>query len=232
MTTTQRRATGVVQVATSVGLARLHIDHAAHPRRVLALGHGAGGGAAGGVGSADLAAAARALPEVGTTVVRVEQPWRVAGKPVAVPPPALDQAWLEALADLPPSLARLPLVVGGRSAGARVACRTAGQLGAAGVVALAFPLHPPGRADRSRASEISQVRGRLRVVQGGRDPFGGPSEFPVGIEVVSVAGADHSFGVARSGPLTSAEALEVVVDAMIDFLAGMPRAGTTLPPPC
>jgi predicted alpha/beta-hydrolase family hydrolase len=230
--TTTRGPADVVDVSTSVGLARLHIDQATHPRRVLALGHGAGGGAAGGVAAADLAAAARALPELGTTVVRVEQPWRVAGKPVAVAAPRLDQGWLEALAWLPDPLATLPLVVGGRSAGARVACRTARRLAADGVLVLAFPLHAPGRPDRSRAHELAEVRGPLRVLQGGRDPFGAPAEFPAGIDVVSVAGADHSFGVARSGPLTSAEALEVVVDAMIDFLAGMPRAGTTLPPPC
>jgi uncharacterized protein len=232
MTTTALPATDVVDVATGVGLARLHIDHAPRAGRVLALGHGAGGGPGGGVGSADLAAAARALPELGTTVVRVEQPWRVARRPVAVAVPRLDEAWLAALADLPPALARLPLVVGGRSGGARVACRTAAQVGAHGVLALAFPLHPPGRPERSRALEVAGVSGPLRVVQGTRDPFGAPPEFPAGIEVVGVAGADHSFGVGRSGPLTSAEALEVVVDAMLEFLAGMPRAGTTLPQPC
>jgi predicted alpha/beta-hydrolase family hydrolase len=231
-TTPPLPATDVIDVGTGVGLARLHIDHARRPCRVLVLGHGAGGGPGGGVGAADLAAAAHALPELGTTVVRVEQPWRVAGRPVAVAAPRLDEAWLAALAHLPPSLAGLPLVVGGRSAGARVACRTAGQVGACGVLALAFPLHPPGRPERSRASEVGRVRGPLRVVQGTRDPFGGPPEFPGRIEVVGVAGADHCFAVGRSGPLTAAEALEVVVDAMLEFLAGMPRAGTTLAQPC
>jgi uncharacterized protein len=225
-------ATEVIDVVTSAGLARLHVDHAVAPRRLLALGHGAGGGAAGGVGSPDLAAAAAVLPELGTTVVRVEQPWRVAGKPVAVAPPRLDAGWLDALGQLPAGLAELPLVVGGRSAGARVACRTARTVRAVGVVALAFPLHPPGRPDRSRARELGLVTAALRVVQGGRDPFGRPAEFPSGVEVVAVAGADHSFGVASSGPLAPAEALELVVDAMIGFLAGMPGRPTTLPQPC
>ena len=127
-------------VSTPAGDARLIVDRA--PRRAratLVLGHGAGGGA----GARDLVVLAEALPAAGFTVVRVEQPWRVAGKRVAPAPATLDRGWLGALAHLEVAGA---LLVGGRSAGARVACRTALALGAAGCVALAFPLNPPRRA--------------------------------------------------------------------------------------
>lgn len=168
----------VREVGTPGGPARLSVhtpddpdspDGAAdRPRGTLALGHGAGGG----VGSADLVAVTAAAVAAGWRVVLVEQPWLLAGRRVAVAPPRLDEAWLAALAELagPPG----PLVLGGRSAGARVACRTASALGAAAVVALAFPLHPPGRPERSRAGELAAAGVPLLVVQGERDAFGGP----------------------------------------------------------
>ena len=210
----------VQDVSTSGGPARLHIDRAVRPRRVLALGHGAGGG----VGAPDLLAIAARLSAASTTVVRFEQPWRVAGRSVAVAPLRLDDAWLDGLAALPPDLRGLPLLVGGRSAGARVACRTAASVGAVGVLGLAFPLHPPGRPERSRLPELLGVHRLTRVVQGERDPFGGPAEFPVGLDVVGVPGADHAFGVGRAGPLSARESIDFVVDAVAAWVAGMPGA--------
>jgi predicted alpha/beta-hydrolase family hydrolase len=143
------------------------------PRGTLVLGHGAGGG----VDSADLTGLALAAASTGWRALRVEQPWRVAGRRVAPAPPRLDEGWTAVLAglradgDLPG-----PLVLGGRSAGARVACRSAAAQRAAGVLALAFPLHPPGRPEKSRAGELIGVAVPLLVVQGERDAFGRPAE--------------------------------------------------------
>ncbi|MEE1938855.1 alpha/beta family hydrolase [Streptomyces sp. TRM 70361] len=176
---------------TPAGAARVVWHRAARPRLVLALGHGAGGG----VGARDLRALARELPARGITVALVEQPWLVAGKRLAPAPRTLDTGWRAVW----PALIRdgLPVVSGGRSAGARVACRTAGELGARAVLALAFPLHPPGRPERSRAPELLGAGVPTLVVQGGRDPFGRPGEFPAGVRVVEVPGADHGFAVPK-----------------------------------
>lgn len=183
----------VSEVDTSRGTARIHADDAAAPRRLLVLGHGAGGG----VTAADLLALAEALPASGTSVWRVEQPWKVAGRRVAPAPSSLDDAWLQVLARVPDGL---PLVLGGRSAGARVACRTASRLGAHAVVALAFPLHPPGRPEKSRAAELTSVEVPTLVVQGRSDPFGRPEEIPTAAHrrVVGVAG-DHSLSTDLDG---------------------------------
>jgi predicted alpha/beta-hydrolase family hydrolase len=173
-------------VDTTRGPARVHADEASDPRWLLVLGHGAGGG----VEAPDLVALAAALPPLDTSVWRVEQPWRVAGRRVAPTPSTLDEAWLQVLASVP---AGSRVVVGGRSAGARVACRTASALGAEGVLVLAFPLHPPGRPHKSRASELTAVQVPTLVVQGQSDPFGRPGEMPTGphLRVVGVPG-DHS----------------------------------------
>src|SRR5581483_169230 len=117
------------------------------------------------------------LPPTGVTVALVEQPWRLAGRKVAGPPQQLAAAWIAVLAELRPAG---PVVVGGRSAGARVACRTALTVGADAALALAFPLHPPGRPEKSRAGELLESGVPTLVVQGERDPFGGPAEFPPG----------------------------------------------------
>jgi predicted alpha/beta-hydrolase family hydrolase len=199
----------VVDVDTPGGLGRWHISRAsAVPRVRLALGHGAGGG----IESADLAALAKVLPQFGIEVCRFEQPWRVAGRRVAGPPAGLDAAWTHALPEVIGDGA--PLVLGGRSAGARVACRTAAVAGAVGVLLLAFPLHPPGRPDRSRADELPLAM-PLLVVQGSRDPFGTPADLrPLladGQEVLEIPGGDHSLKVARTGDITSSEAIELVV---------------------
>jgi predicted alpha/beta-hydrolase family hydrolase len=178
-------------VDTPEGTARVHVrTPPAEVAGTLVLGHGAGGG----FGAADLTAVTSAGVAAGWRVVQVEQPWKVAGRRIAVAPPRLDVAWLAVLEALPAvagaagGLGRL--VVGGRSAGARVACRTAAQVGAAGVCCLAFPLHPPGKPEKSRADELRLVAGSLPllVVQGLTDPFGGPDE----VAAVAGAGAVHA----------------------------------------
>lgn len=199
----------VREVPTRHGPARLHrIGRSARRRATLVLGHGAGGG----VEAVDLQALAAGVAAAGHAVVLVEQPWRVAGRRVAPRPTALDEAWIDALRALRPAG---PLVVGGRSAGARVACRTADALGAAGVVVLAFPLHPPGRPDRSRAAELAVSPAPTLVLQGTRDPFGTAAEVRSavrGVQVWPVAGADH--GLARVD-------LAPAVAEVVRFLAGI-----------
>lgn len=175
----------------------------------IVLGHGAGGG----IEAPDLVAVRAAAVGAGWQVVLVEQPWRVAGRRVAAPPPRLDVGWRAVLAALGSGPG--PLVLGGRSAGARVACRTAVDLGAAAVCCLAFPLHPPGRPERSRAGELALPGAAgigVLVVQGARDPFGSGSDIQAlglpGVEVVEVAG-DHSL-----------KKVDPVADAVADRLAG------------
>jgi uncharacterized protein len=182
----------------------------------LVLGHGAGGG----LGSADLVAVTADAAAAGWRVLGVEQPWRVAGKRIAPAPPRLDEGWTAVLAALRDD-DRLtgPLVLGGRSAGARVACRTAAALGADGVLCLAFPLHPPGRPERSRAGELTAVGVPLGVVQGERDAFGRPEELAAvltgrpGASLYAVPG-DHAL---RRSP-------DVVALAAVDWLAGVAGA--------
>jgi hypothetical protein len=189
--------TTLIEVLTPAGPARLHVDGAADvdpAGGALVLGHGAGGG----VDAPDLLLAAAAASAAGWTAVRVEQPWRVAGRRVAPAPPRLDEAWLAVLPQLGEHIDRSgPLVVGGRSAGARVACRTAVATGAAAVLCLAFPLHPPGKVERSRAPELAGAGRPVVVVQGTRDPFGSAADVDAlalpGVEVVAVP-ADHWLG--------------------------------------
>jgi len=178
------------------------------------LGHGAGGG----IEAPDLQCLAQRLPRRGVTVVLVEQPWRVAGRRVAVAPERLDEAFLAVCDQQRP---RTPLIVGGRSAGARVGCRTARTLGAVGVLALAFPLHPPGRTDRSRADELLGTGLPTLVVNGDRDPFGSPGELATlrspRRRLVIVPGADHAFGIrARDG---GAQARDAALDAVVEVVS-------------
>lgn len=201
-------------VDTPVGEARIGYARAARPLAVLALGHGAGGG----VEARDLQAIAAALPPLGITVALVEQPWRVAGRRVASAPATLDRGWLPVAAEL--AAEGPPLLVGGRSAGARVACRTGAGSGAAGILALAFPLHPPGKPESSRVEELTGAGLPTLVVQGLRDPFGRPEEFPElpeGVELVAVPGADHGFAVPKRGPVTQDEALAAVTGAVAEW---------------
>ncbi|MFJ2115187.1 alpha/beta family hydrolase [Streptomyces sp. NPDC087850] len=213
-------------VPTPAGDARItwHPASTGRPRLVLALGHGAGGG----IEARDLRALAAALPPLGFTVALVEQPWRVAGKKVAPAPKTLDTGWRA----LWPALAgsEAPVVAGGRSAGARVACRTARELGAYAVLALSFPLHPPGRPEKSRAAELLGSGVPTLVVQGGNDPFGKPAEFPAefragatgeGRELVEVAYGDHGFAVPKRAPLGQDEALERITGGVAGWLAAL-----------
>jgi hypothetical protein len=186
----------VKEIDTPVGMARAHLWRPPRPCGALVLGHGAGGSS----WSADLLALT-SLAEHGWLVVLVEQPWRVAGRKVATPPAQLDLAWLAVLAALTSGRGGLPRpwVVGGRSSGARVACRTAAAVGADAVLALSFPLHPPGRPEKSRAGEarlVTDAGTRLAVIQGEKDPFGSPQEvraaLGTGAEVLAVRGT-HSF---------------------------------------
>lgn len=177
-------------VETPRGQARVHFDEpAAEPAGLLLVGHGAGGG----VYAPDLRAVRDAVIGAGVAVARVEQPYRVAGR--RAPPPAkhLDEVWGAVAAALraEPRRGSLPLIAGGRSSGARVACRTARAVGAIGVLALAFPLHPPGRPERSRAGELAGCGVPVLVVNGDRDPFGVPEPSP-GVTVRSVSGEVHA----------------------------------------
>lgn len=151
------------------------------------LGHGAGGG----VDAPDLVAATNAARQAGISVALVEQPYRVAGRRSPAPARQLDAAWTAVLTQLrDDALLGLPILTGGRSLGARVACRTAADVGAVAVLCLAFPLHPPGRGDdpaKSRLAELDAVRVPTLVVQGERDPFGIPPDGP-GRTVVRVPG--------------------------------------------
>lgn len=203
-------------VGTPAGDARITWHrHATPARAVVALSHGAGGG----IEARDLRALAAALPARGYTVALVEQPWRVAGKKLAPAPKTLDTGWTA----LWPALEKpgLPVVAGGRSAGARVACRTARDLGAQAVLALSFPLHPPGRPEKSRADELTGAGVPTLVVQGGRDPFGRPGEFPPGTEIAEVAHGDHGFAVPKKAGVGEAESMSVITDAAAVWLDGM-----------
>jgi len=192
-----------ITIGTPVGPARAVPSTAPDPTATVVLGHGAGGG----IQAPDLVALARELPRRNISVVLVEQPWRVAGRKVSAPPATLDRAWLAVLEELEIGT---PLVMGGRSAGARVACRTALTSGAHGVVALAFPLHPPGRPQQSRVAELTGAGVPVLVVQGTRDLFGGPAEFPRRTELRPVDGADHGFKVLKSSGISQSAMLAAV----------------------
>jgi uncharacterized protein len=178
----------VAEIETPHGLACAHLRIRSDALGTLVLGHGA----AGGVDARDLSTVARVAESLGMSVVLVEQPYRVAGRRAPAPARQLDAAWLAVVDHLrEEAVARSPLVFGGRSSGARVACRTAEAAGAAGVLCLAFPLQPPRRAGRepapSRIAELDGVAVPVLVVQGERDQFGMPPSAP-NRTVVRVAG--------------------------------------------
>lgn len=203
------------QVKTDQGVGRLSWVEPDRPCGVMLLG----GGHSGQVRTVDLDALAAALPERGWAVARFEFGWRVAGRKVGPRPPASDPAWRDAVAAVGRRWPGLPLVTGGRSAGARIACRTwTPEL--AGVLALSFPLHPPGKPESSRAAEVAQVGVPVQLVTGARDPFGTPAEFEAALaqaqegprNLVVVPGATHSFPARTAG---------AVVAATLEFLAGL-----------
>jgi predicted alpha/beta-hydrolase family hydrolase len=177
----------MLEIDTPHGPARAHLHAAAEPTAALILGHGA----AGGVTTPDLVAVTEVAGSAGFSVALVEQPYRVAGRRSPAPAHQLDTAWAAVVEQLRGGQLRgLPLIVGGRSAGARVACRTAAEIGAVAVLCLAFPLHPPGRPEKTRQSELDAVQVPTLVVQGAQDPFGMPAGSAT-CEVVAVPG-NHS----------------------------------------
>jgi uncharacterized protein len=176
-----------VEIDTPHGQALAHLFEAEAPAGALVLGHGAGGGFA----AKDLVAATGAALEASFSVAQVEQPYLVAGRRSPAPAKQLDAAWGAVVEHLRGDrLGGLPLVAGGRSAGARVACRTAADVGAAAVLCLAFPVHPPGRPEKTHLDELDAVEVPVLVVQGDSDPFGMPPPAP-GREVVTLPG-NHS----------------------------------------
>lgn len=202
-------------VPTPFGDARVHIRTSAQPRLTLLLQHGANGS----IGARDLTALAARLPAAGVTTIVLQQAFAVAGKKIGPRPAALD----EGLRAVVPALGlETPLVLGGRSAGARVSTRMAREVGAVAVLALAFPLHPPGSPEKSRAEELLGSGVPTLVVQGARDPFGGPAEFPdlpATTRLVEVPDADHGFRVPKASSLGQAGAIDLVVGTVRDWLA-------------
>ncbi len=208
-----------LDVETPGGPARVHVRRPRAAQGTVVLGHGAGGG----LGSVDLVAASSALREDGWAVALVEQPWLVAGRRVAGPPPTLDAAWLPVVAALRErggalGTVRGPLVLGGRSAGARVACRTAEALGADAVLCLSFPLHLPGQPHKLRAHELALVTdaGRsIGVVQGENDPFGSAAE----LRAYLPDGRVYPVFGSHTIPPASAAAVSA---AVLDFVGRLP----------
>ena len=199
----------MIELETPHGPARAHLHEVDNPRGAVVLGHGAGGG----VESPDLRGATTAANTAGLTVALVEQPYRVAGRRSPAPAKQLDAAWVSVLEQLD---FQVPVIVGGRSAGARVACRTAAEVGAVAVLCLAFPLEPPRRAGKppeSRLDELDAVTVPTLVVQGERDPFGMPPAAPPNRQVVLIPGT-HS--------LRSSAAVAEPVAAWLETVIGPP----------
>jgi predicted alpha/beta-hydrolase family hydrolase len=201
----------VLELPTPHGPARAHLHRAPDARGALVLGHGAGGG----IGAPDLVAVTRAAVADGLTVALVEQPYRVAGRRSPAPARALDADFIAVTRQLAAeALARLPLITGGRSSGARVACRTAHDTGSVGVLCLAFPLIPPGRggpqAPATRLPELDAVTVPVLIIQGTSDRFGMPPASETR-SVVPVPG-DHSL---RKNTAAVAEAASVWLTVLL-----------------
>jgi predicted alpha/beta-hydrolase family hydrolase len=203
----------VVEIETPHGPARAHVARADGERAALVIGHGAGGG----ITAPDIVAAMGAALQTGVSVARIEQPYRVAGRRSVAPAKQLDAAWLAVHAalctDAGAAFSGLPTISGGRSSGARVACRTATETGVAGVLCLAFPLHPPGREDKTRLPELEPVKVPVLIVHGERDPFGMPPAARRR-KVIAIPG-DHSLraGITEIAPAVAAWLAKVVPEA-------------------
>jgi hypothetical protein len=176
-----------MQISTGAGPAQAEIDRPETATFLLLMTHGAGGG----VDTRDLLAVRDAAVGLGGVVARVLQPYRVRGARAPGAPGPQDAAWLDIVAALRDEFSGLPLVQGGRSNGARVACRTAAEAGARAVVALAFPLHPPGRPEQSRVAELRGAGVDVLVVNGERDPFGIPARQDAA-RVIVLPGETHA----------------------------------------
>ena len=201
----------MIEISTSVGPARAFEFGTRGGGCSIVASHGAGGG----IDAYDL----QALAHAGFHGYLVEQPWRVAGKKVAARPAVLDTAWVELCAQLP---CEPMLVTAGRSAGARVACRTAEHVGASKVIALSFPLHPPGKPERSRRHELSGVEVPVLVLQGERDAFGTAAEVRAaagpGVTVVGLPWADHGLHVPKKSGLSESELAQRIALEVRAFL--------------
>jgi uncharacterized protein len=203
----------LIDVQTPSGLAQADLERpTSGASGLLLLGHGAGGS----IDAPDLRAMTAAALESGIAVARVRQPYSVAGRRTPAPAAQLDAAWAAVVEQLATTIPDLPIIVGGRSSGARVACRTAAATRALGVLALAFPLHPPGKPEKSRAAELDAGVPVL-VLQGDRDPFGGPADFPTSVMVCEVVGADHRL----AGP-----ALPTAIATAVAWLSALLESGT------
>ncbi|MBW8751417.1 MAG: hydrolase [Propionibacteriales bacterium] len=198
-------------VPTPQGDARLVVRRAKRPIATLVLTHGAGGG----IDAPDLLRLARTLPQQEVSVTLVEMPWRVQGKKVAPRPEVIDETYLAVMNSM---RMRSALIIGGRSAGARSACRIARSVGAKGVLALSFPLHPPGKPERSRLPELLGARVPSLVVQGEHDPFGTPEEFPDHVDLAVVPSGDHSLRVPKAAQIGQEDALAVVLEATLEWI--------------
>lgn len=203
----------LLELDTPHGRARAHLLRAESPVAGFVLGHGAGGG----IETPDLVGAAEAARSARLSVALVEQPYRVAGRRSPAPARQLDAAWISVVLALREGpLGGLSLVTGGRSSGARVACRTAAETDSVAVVCLAFPLHPPGHPEKSRLSELEEVRVPTLVVQGESDPFGIPPAGPN--RTVSRIPGTHS--------LRSSAAVAAAVSHWLTTSARLTEAGT------
>lgn len=212
-----------MEIETSSGLARVESRQppgGGTPRFLLAATHGAGGTP----DTADVLAVRDAADKLGAATALVTQPYRVRGARAPGSVPKQDQAWIELTAELVKLADGVPLVQCGRSNGARVVCRTARATGAAGVIALAFPLHPPGHPEKSRAGELDATSVPVLVINGDRDPFGIPesrvpgSGLPAdtgGIRVVVLPGETHS--LARNPA--------VIGETVTEWLGALPGVG-------
>ena len=198
-----------LDIATPTGPALADLDKPTKPRALFIVGHGAGGG----VDAVDIVAARDACLAAHIAVARITQPYRVAGRRTPPPPKALDPAWIAAAEAVRAQrgLGSLPIIVGGRSSGARVACRTATEVGAAGVIALAFPVHPPGKPESTRIPELELPTVPVLVIQGDRDPFGMPPPAK-GRTIIVIAGADHGLKKDRA---TIASSVVEFIDALV-----------------
>ena len=211
-------------VDTPRGPAQVHLHRVDKPRAGLVLGHGAGGG----VDSPDLVGATEAANSASLTVALIEQPYRVAGRRAPAPARQLDEAWLTVVPQLFPDL---PLIVGGRSLGARVACRTAAELEAKAVLCLAFPVHPPGKPERVRDEHLYRITVPMLFIEGTADPFAKPEivrrvlgKLGRVAEHVAIEGGDHSFNV-RGKKRDAREVGETLAGLAAPFVLRVAGAG-------